>query len=188
MRRLTDEELDRLVRSNRRLALGLTATVLLGVLAVVLIVATDVDFVVRGGVGLGAFIGALMVIPNRKVIADLGLTVDEAREILQAEKERRNGVADLTATERANRDELRGRIMIGVGLLLVVVLVVSAWYFFGKAGETVEEDAPLDPWFTASFIGMAVGLIAGIPLLVAGKNRRGSAADWRSVARDNPGL
>ncbi|MFD9736362.1 hypothetical protein, partial [Umezawaea sp. NPDC059074] len=102
MRQLTDDELARLVRSNRRLALGLTATVVLGVLAVVLIVATDVHFAVRGGVGLGALIGTLMVIPNRKVVADLGLTVDEARAILQAEKERRTGVADLTATERAN--------------------------------------------------------------------------------------
>jgi hypothetical protein len=65
---------------------------------------------------------------------------------------------------------------------MTAVLVVPAWYFFGKAGETVEEDAGLDPWFVAGFIGMAPWLIVGIPLLAGAKNHRPPAPQWRGVA------
>ncbi|PRY37431.1 hypothetical protein [Umezawaea tangerina] len=179
MRELSAEELGRLVGSNRRLKIAMVVTVGLVVAAVVLLVVNDVDFVIRGGAGLGALIGLLLLIPNRKVVRELGLTPAEARAVLLAERERRSGVAALPPAERARRDELRGRIWLVVGVVLMVLLLVSAFYFFGKAGQTVEEDAPLDPWFGASFFVGFASLVLGAGALAGASNYRKSAAAWR---------
>jgi hypothetical protein len=186
MRQLNAEGLDRLVRSNRRLMLGLTVTVCLLILLVVVLVIADLDFAIPGGAGLGVLIGMLLVIPNRRVVRDLGLTVDEARAILQAEKERRSGVAAMSPAARADREALRGLILLVVGLVLMAVMVVSAWYFVGKAGQTADENAGVDPWFAASFIGLALGFVLGIPALISAKNHRRSAAEWREAAAREP--
>jgi hypothetical protein len=185
MRQLNAEGLGRLVRSNRRLMLGLSATVCLLVLLVVVLVMADVDFAIPGGVGLGVLIGMLLVIPNRRVVRDLGLTVDEARAVLQTEKERRSGVGAMSPAARADREALRGLILLVLGLVLMAVMVVSVWYFVGRAGQTADEHAGVDPWFAASVIGLALGFVLGVPALISSKNHRRSAAEWReAVARE----
>ncbi|WNV84500.1 hypothetical protein [Umezawaea sp. Da 62-37] len=85
----------------------------------------------------------------------------------------------MSASARADREALRGKVMLVVGLVLMAVLVVSAWYFFGKAGETAEEGAPMDPWFVASFVGGFLALVVGIPALMRSAQYRRSAAEWR---------
>lgn len=186
MRELNAEELDRLVRSNRRLMISLTVTLAVIVGAVALLVLNDLDFVIRGGAGLGVLIGALLLIPHRRVVRDLGLTTAEARAVLRADREQRSGVAALSPAARAQRDSVRGVIWLVVGLVLLVVTVVAASYFFSKAGQTVEEDAPSDPWFGASFFGGSGALLVGIGALLSSSAYRHSAAVWRERAAIDP--
>lgn len=185
MRELNAEELDRLVRSNRQLLISLVVTVCVIAGVAVVLVLNDLDFVIRG-VGLGVLVGLLLAIPNRRVVRELGLTTAEARAVLQAEKERRNGVAALSPAERASRDSVRARIWLVVGLVLMVVLVVSASYFFSKAGQTVDENAPSDPWFGISVFAGFGALVIGASALSSFNTYRKSAASWRLRAGIDP--
>lgn len=178
MREVNAEELDRLVRSNGQLMISLVVTLCVIVGAVVVLVLNDVDFAIRG-VGLGVLVGGLLLIPNRRVVRELGLTTAEARDVLQAEKERRSGVAALPPAARARRDSVRATIWLVVGLVLLVVLVVSASYFFSKAGQTVDENAPSDPWFGISFFAGFAALAIGAGALSSFNTYRKSAAAWR---------
>ena len=74
MDELTAEQLDRLVRSNRRLMISLLVTVGVIIAVVAVLVANDMDFAIRGGGSLGVLIGLVLLIPHRRVLSQLGLT------------------------------------------------------------------------------------------------------------------
>ncbi|GHJ43842.1 hypothetical protein Cs7R123_11840 [Catellatospora sp. TT07R-123] len=91
MRDLSPADLDRLVKSGRRLKLSALFVVLLMFVLVGVLVAVGIDF--RCGAGLGVLIGLLLLIPHRNLLAELGLTNAEAKEILAAERKRRRAAA-----------------------------------------------------------------------------------------------
>ncbi|MDI1463991.1 hypothetical protein QEZ54_23680 [Catellatospora sp. KI3] len=87
MRELSPVDLDRLIQSNRRLKLAalIVIVIILGLAAA--LVAAGLDF--RVGPLLGVGIGALLIIPHRRLLTELGLSQAEAKEILAAERKRR---------------------------------------------------------------------------------------------------
>ncbi|BCY08182.1 hypothetical protein [Actinoplanes sp. L3-i22] len=182
MRELKRLEMERLWESTRRLRISLLVTLAAVVVLLVLLIVGDVGLPVFFGAPIGVGIGLLLTIPNRKVVAELGLTPAEARVIVEAERLRRNGVADLPPEARAGRETVRGRIWLAVALVSTVILVVAAKYFFGKAGQTVEEDAPTDIWFGVSFFaGFAALVLAPTAFWQAG-NHREAARSWQRRA------
>lgn len=186
MRVLNPSELERLIRSHRRLKISLLLTLPLLVGLLVLLVVADTSFPSGLGVPLGVVIGGLLVLPQRRLLRQLGITRLEARAILEAERERRSGVAALPPAARAERETLRARIFLCVGLALVAVLGVAASYFFSRAGQPVAEDAPTDPWFGISFFAGFTALCAAPGVLVQASRHRKSAAAWRERAAEQP--
>jgi hypothetical protein len=87
---LTPGEVDRLVRSQRNLNIsGLVAVVVL-VAIIVAMASAGVSFV--PGALVGVAIGALLSIPHRRLLSELGLSRRDARAILSAEKKRRKSL------------------------------------------------------------------------------------------------
>jgi hypothetical protein len=160
------------------LSLLITVTAIVGLV----VVAVLTDSVALTGIGsaTGVLIGTVLVMPQRRLLARLGLSPEEARLILETERERRSGAPALTPAARARRESARGALLTLVGFACVVAFVVAASYFFGKAGQTVEEDAPTDPWFAASFfIGFAAAC-AGPALLSQARTHFRTARSWRA--------
>ncbi|GAA3109984.1 hypothetical protein [Streptosporangium carneum] len=182
MRNLSPDELERLIRANHRLKLSLMVTIAVIIAAVVLMMPTDMPFPVGIGAALGMGIGSLLLIPQRRLLNELGLTNVEARAIIEAEREKRGGLADLPPEARARREARRAGVFLVVGLVLVVILSVAAFYFFGHAGQTVEEDAPTDPWFAVSFFAGFVALCAGPAFLLQSRRCKRLADSWREAA------
>jgi hypothetical protein len=179
---LTPGELDRLVRSHRRLMLSAAAAVIAACALLVLLIPAGVPAPL--GAGIGAGIGALVFLPHRRVLNDLGLSRMDARVILELEKERRSGVAALAPQVRADRDLLRSRIYLVLGVVMTAVLIFAASYAFSVGGKTVEEDAPLDPWFVTSiFSGIAALALAPTFFMLAWA-RKTSADSFRAMVAD----
>ena len=182
MSSLTPEELDRLVRSQRRLIVSAVAAAIAACALFVLLV--PVGMPVPLGAAIGAGIGALVLLPHRRVLNDLGLSRLDANVILALEKERRSGVAALAPQVRADRELLRSRIYLVAGLVLTVVLIAAASYAFSVGGRTVEEDAPGDPWFgTSIFSGIAALCLAPAFLMQAWSHKT-SADSFRAKAAE----
>ncbi|GIJ43532.1 hypothetical protein Val02_04180 [Virgisporangium aliadipatigenens] len=179
MRSLSQEELDRLVRSDRNLKISLVVTLALLVALLALLIANDVPLVLGGG--LGMLIGLALLIPQRRLLSDLGLSKEEAREILRRRREERSGLAALPPEARAARATRRANIYLGLGIAFIVVLVLSAGYFFGEAGKTHPEGEPLNPWFGASFFIGFAALGLGPGFLYAAAARRREAESWREM-------
>lgn len=184
VRDLTPDELERLVRTNRQQRISLLVTVSVLVALLVLLIVNDIDFPAGLGGPLGIGIGLLLLIPQRRVLSELGLSAAEGRAILQAERLRRSGVSALPPGVRADRETLRGRVWLAVGLASIVVLVVSARYFFAKAGQTVEEDAPTDIWFGISFFAGFAALCFAPGALYQAKKHRESARGFQAQAAE----
>jgi hypothetical protein len=89
MRELTSADLDRLRRSNRRLLVGMLVTVGLITLWLLLLVAGIVTPPVIFGPLLGLAVGALLVVPQRRLLRKLGVSTAEAREILELDRKNR---------------------------------------------------------------------------------------------------
>ncbi|GIG61699.1 hypothetical protein Lfu02_60710 [Longispora fulva] len=181
MREISEEDLRRLRESNRRLKISLLATLAVVIAGVVLLVAADVSFPLGGGGFIGICIGLLLLIPQRRLLRELGLTNTEARAILEADRERRSGVAALPPAARAERETLRARVFLVAGSVTVLIFLVAAFYFFSKAGETVEEDAPTDYWFAISFFAGFAALCAGPALLWQSQLHRARAESWKAA-------
>ena len=182
MDELTADQLDRLVRSHRRLMISSAVTVGVIIAGVALLVVNDMDFAIRGGAGLGVLIGVLLQIPHRRVVSQLGLTNAEASAILGSRKDQVSGLAAQPPLARARRESIRAKVLLGSGLVLLLVAVIELPYFFGQAGEVHEEGAPSDPAFVASiFLGWG-GLLVGLILLMVGNAYRTEAANWRLIA------
>jgi hypothetical protein len=94
VRRLRQNELDRLVRSHRNLKISALVTLLLVVPVIVGLIAVGVPVLVGPVVGVG--IGMLLLVPQRRLLNELGLTNVEAKQILQEERDRRAGVPKAT--------------------------------------------------------------------------------------------
>jgi hypothetical protein len=87
---LTPDQLDRLVQSQRRLTIsGLVAIVVL-IAVVVALAFAGISLVPGALVGVG--IGLLLSIPHRRVLSELGLSKQDARAILVAERKRRRSL------------------------------------------------------------------------------------------------
>lgn len=93
MRTLSPEDLDRLVRSHRNLKISvwLFSFAMIGVL--VLLIANDVMLSPGCGAAIGVGIGALLLIPQRQLLSELGLSRQEARQILRDDRKRRKSAA-----------------------------------------------------------------------------------------------
>ncbi|MFF5213337.1 hypothetical protein [Streptosporangium sp. NPDC000396] len=182
MRSLSPGELERLIRSHGRLKMSLSVTIVVIIALFVLMALADVPFLSGLGVGVGVGIGLLLRIPQRRLLNELGLTNVEAKAIVAAERERRSGLADLPPEARARREARRAGIFLVAGLVLVIVFFVAAFYFFGHAGQTVEEDAPLDPWFGISFFAGFAALCAGPAFLWQASLHKKLADSWRETA------
>lgn len=175
MARLTPAELDRLASSHRRLMISAAAALVVIVL-VAAFVLIPADVPVPFGAGIGVLIGLLLLIPHRRVLNGLGLSRPEAAAILAAERERRSGVAALPPRDRAARELRRSRVYLAVGLVLTVAFGVAVAYFASKAGKTVEEDAPSDPWFAVSAF-TAFGTVCLAPAFLWQARTHKTAAD-----------
>jgi len=187
MRSLSPDELERLIRSHRRQKISLLVTIAVIIVLFVPMALSDVPFPSGLGAGVGVGIGLLLLIPQRRLLKELGITNVEAQAILEAERERRSGLADLPPEARAKREKWRAGVFLVAGLVLVVVFFVAAFYFFGQAGQTVEEDAPADPWFGISFFAGFAALCAGPAFLWQANLHRKRADSWREIAaRDVP--
>ncbi|MEU7900507.1 hypothetical protein AB0B45_47705 [Nonomuraea sp. NPDC049152] len=161
------------------MSLLVTLTVIIAVF--VLMVLSDVPF--SGlGVGVGMGIGLLLLIPQRRLLNELGLTNVEAKAIIGAEREHRSGLADLPPEARARREVRRAGVFLVAGLVLVIVFAVAVFYFFGHAGQTVEEDAPVDPWFGISFFAGFAALCTGPAFLWQANLHKKRADSWREIA------
>ncbi|MBB2909531.1 drug/metabolite transporter (DMT)-like permease [Streptosporangium becharense] len=184
MRGLSPNELERLLRSHRRLRTSMLVTIAVIIVVVVLLARADVPLPSGLGVGAGVGIGLLLLIPQRRLLNELGLTSTQAKAIIAAERERRSGLAALPPEARARREARRAGVFLVAGLVLVVVFAVAAFYFFGHAGRTVEEDAPPDPWFGISFFAGFAALCAGPAFLWQAYRHKESAASWRERAAE----
>ena len=178
MRTLTPQEMDRLVRSNRNLKIS--ALVALAVIIPLMVVTGMAG--VSPGVGgvVGILVGLLLLLPQRRLLGELGLSAPEAKEILRRARAERSGLAALSPEVRAARETVRANVYLVLGLVFTVLLCVSVVYFAGQAGETHEEGTPTDPWFAASVFGAAAGFIFGPAFLYTAKRRRDEAHEWRT--------
>ncbi|GGK24400.1 hypothetical protein GCM10010124_16150 [Pilimelia terevasa] len=167
---------------NRQLKISFLVTVAVVVALVVVLIAADVDFPIGLGAPLGIGIGLLLTLPGRRLLAELGLTAAEARSVLQGERQRRSGVADLPRQVRYQREVLRARIWLAVGLVAAAVFVVAALYFFGAAGQTHEEDAPTNVWLGVSFFAGAIALILTPSALLQARSHRETARSFEQSA------
>jgi len=87
---LTPDQLNRLARSQRNLYIsGLVAIAVIVAIVIVLAIA-GISFLPGALVGVG--IGALLSIPHRRVLSELGLSRQDARAVLRAEKKRRRSL------------------------------------------------------------------------------------------------
>ncbi|MEV6522446.1 hypothetical protein AB0M43_10925 [Longispora sp. NPDC051575] len=182
MRTLSQHDLHRLLRSHRRLKVSLLVTLAVIIAGLVLLIVSDASFPIPLGGVIGVCIGLVLLIPQRRLLAELGLTNVEAKEIITAERERRTGLAAMPPADRARRESVRARIFTVAGTVLVVGFFVAAYYFFSKAGQTVEEDAPTDPWFATSVFGGFAALCVGPALLFQAAQHRSAAESWRARA------
>jgi hypothetical protein len=173
MHGLTPDQIDRLMQARRRLNISaVIAVVLVGAVVAVLI---EAGFPVVLGGGVGVLIGLVLLVPYRRVLDDLGLSRIDAAAVISAERDRRKGVVARPPRERAARDITLSWIYLGLGVVLVVAFVVAASYFAGQAGETVDENAPDDPWFGVSVITAVVALCLAPGFLWAARQRRTAA-------------
>ncbi|MFL1376403.1 MULTISPECIES: hypothetical protein [unclassified Nocardiopsis] len=181
---LPPEDLDRLVRSQRRLvALALVAIALVVAAGAVAIWA-DVRFP-AAAVGAVAVLGLSFaaIAPRQRLLGELGLTREEATALLRAERERRSGVAALPARSRARRETVKAALFLAVGLVLAVCFVACAYYIFTTGGQVRPEGEPLGPGLPVAFFLGFVSLLAPVFLLGA-KRHWEEARDWRRADRD----
>jgi hypothetical protein len=110
----------------------------------------------------GAFagiIGLVVTLPHRALLKQPGITPAQARAAIDAERERRHPTPVISDEQLLQRERGRFAIRLAVGLVSLGILAVSAGYFFAKAGVTVDEHAPLDPWFEISFVSGFIALV-----------------------------
>lgn len=89
MSSLNPDDLHRLIGARRKLLITATVACVAALAVVVLLVPNGVPVPVGATIGVG--IGALALLPYRRVLNELGLDRREADAILNAEKERRKG-------------------------------------------------------------------------------------------------
>ncbi|WP_155372958.1 hypothetical protein [Catellatospora vulcania] len=94
MRTLSQKDLDRLVRSNRNLKISLWVFCVGMIGVLFLLIANNVTMSPACGTALGVGIGALLVIPQRQLLSELGLSRQEAKQILQDERKRRRAAGN----------------------------------------------------------------------------------------------
>ncbi len=91
MRTLSPKDLDRLVRTHRNLKISALVTVLVMFGVMFLLIAAELSFSPACGIAVGVGLGALLLVPQQRLLAELGIDKDEAKAILQAERKRRRG-------------------------------------------------------------------------------------------------
>ncbi|GGN32655.1 peptidoglycan/LPS O-acetylase OafA/YrhL [Actinoplanes campanulatus] len=176
MRDLNADELDRLKRSNHQLRLSAVAVVVLMGAVLAVAIASGATQLASFGGPLGVAVGAVLLVPHRRMLTELGLTPAEGKAALRQERLRLKGITALPVRERVQRETLRARAWLITALLSLVVFAVAANYFFGHAGQPVVEGES-DGWFTVS-------LPAGIATLILVPSALGQVVKHRREARD----
>ncbi|MEU4164852.1 hypothetical protein [Actinoplanes sp. NPDC026670] len=87
---LSPEDRDRLMRSQRQLNIWALIAIIVLVAIVVALAAAGASVV--PGALVGVAVGAILSIPHRRLLNELRLTKQEARQIIIAEKKRRKAV------------------------------------------------------------------------------------------------
>ena len=90
-KKLSQRDRDRVVASNRKLLISLLVTLaVIAVVLVVLIIAVPSigGVAVFGMTALGLLIGFALVVPQRSLLRELGITTEEAKAIIAEEKQR----------------------------------------------------------------------------------------------------
>ncbi|MEV4413612.1 hypothetical protein [Catellatospora sp. NPDC049609] len=85
MRQLSKVDVDRLRRSHRNLWISLVLSIPVILVLSVLIIMAGFNFPLLGPL-LGVGVGWLLLIPQRRLLDELGLTRQEAKEILKASR------------------------------------------------------------------------------------------------------
>ncbi len=85
MRTLSQTDIDRLRRSHRNLMISLVLSLPVIVVLSVAIIMAGISFPLLGPL-LGVGIGWLLLIPQRRLLDELGLTSKEAKAILKANR------------------------------------------------------------------------------------------------------
>lgn len=85
MRTLSQTDLDRLRRSHRNLMISLVLSLPVIIVLSVAIIMAGIRFPLLGPL-LGVGIGWLLLIPQRRLLDELGLTSKEAKAILKANR------------------------------------------------------------------------------------------------------
>ncbi|MFT3832956.1 MAG: hypothetical protein QM711_06510 [Micropruina sp.] len=118
--------------------------------------------------GVGVFLGVLITAPQRKLLAKLGLTREQAAQLLT-----RADVAGLTPQQLIERHARRRRTWRLVTAVASVIAVIAIGYFFSQAGRTVDDNVPSSrptALFGLSFFagaGAAITAIVGFVQLSA---------------------
>ena len=86
----TPAEIDRLVRSQRNLNISALVAIVVLVAIIVLLAIAGISLLPGALVGVG--IGFLLSMPHRRLLNELGLSRQDARAILIAEKKRRKSL------------------------------------------------------------------------------------------------
>src|SRR4051812_39151901 len=179
VRSVEPEQLERLLEKRHRaktwLVVAVIADIALAALLISVHAALPVGLYVTAGLGVGRLING----PYLRLLKELGLTRQEGMLILVAEQERRSGRASLPPQVRAHREQLASMAFMACGLVAGAAFVVSAFYFFSKANQTVDENAPADMWFAVSAIAGSVSLILAPSLLWMARLHRDNATAWR---------
>jgi hypothetical protein len=130
MREVSAADRDRLVESNRRLVRNLVIA-----LAVTIAVVIAIGLVFEGvtlallGPALGLLIGYLLVLPQRRLVRELGLAPDEARQIIGQERARRREAARGSGSGAAHLHR-RWALWLAIGAVASVAAVVGGSYCF----------------------------------------------------------
>lgn len=179
MRSVEPEDLERMLDARYRARIWLIVVVGAVILLTGALISADLAF--PGGlcVLVGLAIGRLINAPYLRLLNELGLSRQEGTLILVAEQERRSGRAALPPQVRAQRDQVASTAYLIGGIAAGVVLVISAVYFFSKANQTVDENAPTDVWFAVSVIAGFASLVLTPTFLRMSSLHRADAKAWR---------
>lgn len=172
----TPATLDQLRRARRWFWIEIAAASAVMVAGIALMIIYNLELLAAVGAAVGGSILRFAFALWQRHTARLGYTAHTAKDALDADRDRRTGVDQLTVAQQAARVRTRATITMALGLLSGVLLVAAAVIFSQRAGRTAEEGAPLDVWIPVSLGTGIVTLIATPVLLLRAKMDRAKAA------------
>jgi hypothetical protein len=132
---------------------------------------------------VGGLLARPLVLYRRHRLRRIGLTSDQADAAIRADRERRTGLAEMSAFERSLHEGQRATAWFASGAGLLVLGALSMAYAVVQFGKPVESGAADSPWTAVSFFGALVAGIVGLGALGGGWTHHVAARHWR--ARDH---